>query len=95
MRLVNDNDLIFEVDVQGFSRIVLQQQVVGQGDQLVGQAESVWQLYRRRSATHLSLLDGSPCRVIRADTSLSAHYHNVLNVLHRGLASISDALHEF
>jgi hypothetical protein len=36
VRLVNDNDLIFEVDVQGFSRVVLQQQVVRQGDQLVG-----------------------------------------------------------
>lgn len=95
MRLVNDNDLIFEVDVQGFARVVLQQQVVRQGDQLVGQTESVWQLYQPHSATHLSLLDGSPCRVIRADTSLSAHYHDVLNVLHRGLTRISGALHGF
>lgn len=89
MSLVDDHNLIGEVDIERFSSVLLQQQVVRQCHKLneivSSDRATSTEVESKRQTTHLRLLDGSSCRIIRTHAAPRSLSHDVFDVFYAGL----------
>jgi len=87
MCFVDDNNLIFQADVERFSSVLLQQQIIRKCDKLL------LAMYGYEAQAYLRLLYSAPRCVVGTNAGLLPHRYDVFDVLHRCQDSISRVEH--